>query len=397
MASINLYDPVNTSSPLNFGLLHWWMVLPGLEGSPHFYDLRANAHGNFSNITSQVWKPTNRNGAFGHLSFPGAFVDVPSSPTLQFTPGSSKTITAWVFDVNGSSTGTTAVVSKDGSTSREWALVFSNRQFIFLTFHSDSTTTQLTASSSYTSGQWNFVVCGYDAVSGKDFIRFNKNPKELSAAHSAMRTGTQPLSIGQSSFYLSNSSYIDDVRIYNRVLSDSELNSYYDVSTTGYTGVFNVGGPAANFVGQAALIQIGVSRLSKQMDLRSLGGMSPPVFAGSANLLVDYEFDNEAIYYPIVRGTSSLSKSAALAVDGYIESPIFSGSSNLIKVVRLNSDNIKFSFYGATTLEVRPVLIFRGKNTLEGFVHNGVLYLTEEISDTRYVTHEVQLNAKSPS
>lgn len=70
---IDLGQPVNRSSPLNRGLVSWWMALPypPYWGGPRFLDLCGRNHGTLN--TGPAWSGNiGRAGGFGAIRFPGS-------------------------------------------------------------------------------------------------------------------------------------------------------------------------------------------------------------------------------------------------------------------------------------------------------------------------------------
>lgn len=160
------------------------------------------------------------------LLFPGgAPVTLGAGPETSFGSGVSMTICVRHFDPTGPVSGTTALVAKDGTTAREWAITFANRQLTFLTFDAGGTPHTVTQSSpvQYTAGRWNFVVAGYDAALGKSFLSLNAGPLMYGAGQGDVRTGAEPCTVGASHFYQDDAQKIGDVRFYPRALTPAEI------------------------------------------------------------------------------------------------------------------------------------------------------------------------------
>ena len=181
------------------------------------------------------------------FSFDGATnkVNVLDQPEFDFV-NSSFTVEAWVKP--NSSTGDRAVIGKYGRTIDEsyWWLGLnnSNQPTFFTSFDSKTFSPrndeQVTSSTSITTGSWNHIVGVKDGVNNIIIYVNGGSPVTLSLGTIVDSiNSTRPLNIGH--WYNKNffSGSVDEVAIYNKALSQTEITDHYQRGNTYSKGYFD--------------------------------------------------------------------------------------------------------------------------------------------------------------
>jgi flagellin-like protein len=167
-------------------------------------------------------------GKYGKaLSFDGVddYVEVPDSPSLNPT---SITITLWVYQISRNPNDWTFLLSKNGWGSYhiisedKWA---SNQ--VGFTVRVGGIDYRLWTTSAI-GPYWSFLAFTYDATTGKQKVYFNgKLENEASRTPGNIDTIAGPLRITGAKSYFFNG-IVDEVRIYNRALSEEEIKLLYE-------------------------------------------------------------------------------------------------------------------------------------------------------------------------
>jgi len=233
-------DNTNLATSLNNGLVA-------------YYPFNGNANdasGNGNNgIVMGTVLTTNRFGTPNSAYyFPGNndWISVPDAPSLDLTNG--YTLSAWInFEAGG--TGAPRIADKfmysfytylNGS-ARSLGMYFSDQ-------------TSLTTATNYYAGQWYFVASSYDLHQRKIYV--NGNLVAYDSCTFALITNSLPLEIGRKPVYGYDNfeGIIDDVRVYNRALSDSEVQELYSLADAGPLTVVQTNrAPTTNEIGQPTI------------------------------------------------------------------------------------------------------------------------------------------------
>lgn len=224
--AINYRALANRTTPLNRGLLGWWLTLPRFRGS-QLIDLLGQNHGVLTNGTT--WgSAAGRSGGFGSMVFDGSddFVDMPSFDASALTAFSCS---FWL-----KTTDTDAVpfswadfrFARIGATANK------------LSFSVDGGVTGSTVTASnVTDGLWHHIAYSSTASAQSlyfDAVSESTATETLNTANSgiirlgAFTGGTRPM-VGQ----------MDDVRVYNRAISADEVRRLYNDSRAGYWETLN--------------------------------------------------------------------------------------------------------------------------------------------------------------
>jgi hypothetical protein len=248
--------PVNWQSPLNKGLVSWWLNLPnsGKRGGSTFRDLCNRNHGTL--VNGPTWISSDRPGGCGALSFDGVddYVEVLSPVGLPDIDG-TMSVSFWCKHnagaAGGVGGGTAFSLIKDNSSSANntIAVIFNNRFSVghLVVDEWGSAVHRAEAYLDSPNGNWPddtwglfTYTCGVGGAGGK--IYYNGRDITLSAATSAQSGAIGVIRIGSFNAAYPTPYYnrpIDDVRIFNRALNPSEVNAIYQDSKTKYKNTLN--------------------------------------------------------------------------------------------------------------------------------------------------------------
>lgn len=220
------------------------------EGLVAFYPFNGNANdesGNGNNGT--VFGATLTEDRFGNTdsaySFDGDWIEVPDNSLLQ--PNTAISVAVWVNPqgfYSGKCEGNTIIQKGIDSSIGYYALDYSdggyasvcdgqflpdNETFAFHMRFSDGTIKQVRSEKIISINQWYFVVGSYDGTSMKIYI--NGVLESLSNISNTLGKNNNQLTIGRMLHdeypYWINGS-IDNIRIYNRALSEVEIQALYN-------------------------------------------------------------------------------------------------------------------------------------------------------------------------
>jgi hypothetical protein len=196
----------------------------------------SDASGNSNNGTLQNGPVWVTGGKFGKaLQFDGIndLVSVPDANSLDLTGG--MTLEAWVYPT-GSMSGWDSILMKEYSTGLIYALYAngdSNVPYIFIS--NNSTEHGIGGTSSLPINKWTHVAATFDGSNLRLYI--NGTQVRVLAFSGNIQTSARGMYIGGSSVW-SNEGFagiIDEVRIYNRALSASEISTDMNTPVTGGT------------------------------------------------------------------------------------------------------------------------------------------------------------------
>lgn len=249
---IDYGQPVDVSAPLNRGLVSWWLALPQRIGGLKFWDLCNRNHGTLTN--GPTWGGAiGRPGGWGAISFDGSNDYVTAGSGSSLIPPLC-TVAMWVRP---------SVTTRIDWFS-QWNFV-GNRRFIVLQgvttdkfqvyASSDGSTLQNSGASttSATASTWTHVAGVVDGTNVYVYVNgVSENSSAGPASLYASYSGATYIGASQEGNYATGS--CDDVRLFSRALSASEVFALYNASRTGYQNelnwrrrytVFDVGGGAA--------------------------------------------------------------------------------------------------------------------------------------------------------
>jgi hypothetical protein len=269
---IDYANPVERAHPLNVGRVAWWLCLPGFMGGAKFRDLMSNPSyevGNHGTLTNMVqggasgWRGTNRPGGMGVLAFDGTddYVRIPSSASIK--PTTAISLCGW-FLVSAF-VNSQKILALDYRANGTWSPPYvayslntdegGNRKASFPIVISGSLR-EISGSTTLTIGTWYHVAGVYDGVTMKVYVN-GRLDGTLSQTGTIDYGTSLDLTIGRDSAYQAGATEsmngsLDDLSIWNRPLSPTEVASLYNLSLRAYPGVLRRIGTTTFFGVKAA-------------------------------------------------------------------------------------------------------------------------------------------------
>ncbi len=167
-------------------------------------------------------------------------VTIPDSDSLDLSD--ALTIAAWIRPM-GTGFTTQTLVSKDvftGALVAGYELNLSSAGKVFIRINNDDTNYRLNSATSYpiNGSAWMHVAVTFSSTSLKVYINGIEDASKTVAATS-ISTNTLPLALGRQPGDLprANNGYLDDVRIYNRALSQGEIQTLANTPPAAPTGL----------------------------------------------------------------------------------------------------------------------------------------------------------------
>lgn len=251
---VNEFDIVNRLHPLNRGKRLWMITLPHLASGKTWYDLVGTSIGTLNGFTGLGWGNSGRQGAFGDLFFDGAsYVDCTANDSsLNFTTGNFSVI----FSAKFTSIATNPVPINRGTfATNGWYVFISSTGVLELQCESSGVDNAIsTASGMVVAGLWHqYALVRTGPTTGA--IYKDGLPVSTTGSLGNCASSTSPLQIGQYSGGADRvGGYMDDVGIWDRALSATEVAEYYSISRKNYPGLFNrwplrvMNGPSVRFI-----------------------------------------------------------------------------------------------------------------------------------------------------
>jgi Concanavalin A-like lectin/glucanases superfamily len=243
--AIRTANPVNMGHFLNAGRVSWFLALPHLYGGPTWSDLMGLNPATLTNMTSvSGWRSTTRPGGFGHLQFDGVddYCLCTNGPALSITGAIS--VAAWVRLDNVSNPSIWA--AKDNNVGgRAYTLDmdnFSGPPVPRFYINGGGGTNEAAGTVPIPQGAWQRYVGMFLPGNSLSIYVNGILAGITSTAVTTIPTATTPLRIGARAYSGAESftpGAIDDVSVWNRALSASEVRADYELSIRGYPGVLN--------------------------------------------------------------------------------------------------------------------------------------------------------------
>ena len=274
---------VNRASPLNRGLVSWWLNLPQRGKGNTFFDIAGRNHGTLTN--GPTWQgPLGRPGGMGSLSFATAssqYVSIPQSNSLNL--GTSFLFSCWIYPTSLASY--RCVID---STGRNLSL------FINSTadggYSRDDEFNSLTYSPAWTTGEWQHLAWRGTAASNffyRNGVLCATDTGDLESVSmlTAWHIGGNPS--GGGSYWNGG---MDGVRLYNTEHSADFVQRLYDEELRGYPQTLNRVSPYTVFdvggVFDGCLeLQDGTGHLLLQNGTGCLAGQAAEQAVAGARLL----------------------------------------------------------------------------------------------------------------
>jgi len=234
--SIDWRQPINWADPLNDGLVSWWLAIPNhTAGGSTWRDLCGKNDGTLTNMDAATdWVTSRRGGGFGDaIEFAGTtnYVTLGNPSSLDIAAG-PMSVAAWVYAETSS--GVDGILCKElryqlylNSGTAEWALY-------------DGVHNPVVTSSLDIRGDWHLVAAtrgqGEIAlyVDGQSQGTATDDAGDISSSDD-VSIGTRR--VGSSGERLQGQ--LDDIRIWDRALTASEIQDYYHRSQRYYPALLN--------------------------------------------------------------------------------------------------------------------------------------------------------------
>lgn len=234
---IDYRNPVS-NSPLNRGLVSWWLALPQRMGGGRIIDLCSK--GNHATLTNgPTWRSAaGRNGGFGSLNFVGGSSQY-APTTLSVASLTNFTLSAWV---RRTATNDLVYIASDTGTI--------SGNLVQVGFYSDglcyyTADGNFLTISSNVSTWLHFAYCfngslGTDALRNAFYINgVSQSPSGTSPATSTSASAGNLVIGRRTASPVYTNGNIDDVRFMTRTLSADEVVQLYNDSRTGYQQTLN--------------------------------------------------------------------------------------------------------------------------------------------------------------
>jgi hypothetical protein len=200
----------------------WW---PFDELSGFSADIAGANHGNLINNPNPV--PGKVDEA---LDFDGQdqFVEVADDSSLNFGTDESFSIDLWIKPTKLENLLSPLVEKWDAITGTGYRLFMRSGTLVFTMNDGSSATFSYVSPNKIVRGVWTLIAITVDRVSGEGRVYVNGGPPEGAfVPTSGNISNQQPLFIGRSVLGGFYHGVIDEVEIYNRPLSDTEVNAIY--------------------------------------------------------------------------------------------------------------------------------------------------------------------------
>ena len=233
LLNVDTQQPLVDGHPNTVGLVGLWKALPAIAGGVTWYDL--SGQGNHGTLTNGPTWSSGRDGT-GAVRFDmvNDYVDLGNPLTLKFGTGDFS-ISVW-FHASSVST-YQALIGKDVDGQRDWTFwvgASANK----IGFSGFTPVKNIISANTITANQWYHGVVTRQSGTATLYIDCEQNG---SLAITQDFSGTNNLNIGRREYpgfeqYFNG--LIDDVSIYNRALSASEISAQYEDRVTGKYDMF---------------------------------------------------------------------------------------------------------------------------------------------------------------
>lgn len=235
--AINLANPVNWQHPLNRGLVAWYIALPGQGRSTQWLDIAGGVNATLTN--GPTWQ--GRASGWGALSCDGTddYATIPAGSIFgKKLTGAVVTFACW-FNPTGSLTAYQALFDCGSTSLRSLGIFLGPSASTLYIAIGNSAGNNHFLTNPIANNTWQHFVVTCDGSSITSYLNGVSNGTggtvtgSFDASYEA-RIGGNPSGGGAA-----YQGYIDDVSIYNRVLSANDVYRLYAQSITGYQGMIN--------------------------------------------------------------------------------------------------------------------------------------------------------------
>ena len=244
-----LPDPVARHHPLNRQRLAWWLALPGLDGGNKWYDIVGQNHGTLIGMTSgtEGWRSTTRPGGQGHVIQTGAgYTRIATAVPASLQVGSAFSVAGWINST--SNTNYNYIIGASNFATDlygfEFAIVTNGKPFFYV--NGSATGSYLTSASALPLNTWQRIVAVADGTNQYIYVNGVQVATKAQTQNPAWGNA-YPLFIGGEATGIAgapnpgtiSNAAMDDVSIWGRGLSPTDVKADYDLSRLGYPGVLN--------------------------------------------------------------------------------------------------------------------------------------------------------------
>jgi hypothetical protein len=221
-----------TADPGNaLGAIAWWK-LDETSGNTAM-DSIGSAHGVFGGPGTPTWVAGHDGGAVDFTGGGGDHIHIGAAPVLANLP--ALTVTAWIRPATVANDGAIRCVFDKGTPTAGWAITIGEGGEGRVGFHAFYATSQESVQSvdnAVAANAWSFVAASWDGGTGTTGIRLYVDAARLTTSVVTGAIGTRPDDSGIDAAIncINATSYtgaMDDVRIYDRVLSAAEIAQLY--------------------------------------------------------------------------------------------------------------------------------------------------------------------------
>ncbi len=231
---IDWQHPVNWNDSLNDGLVSWWLNVPHWQGGATWRDLVGQNDGTLILMDPTDWLTESHPGGFGSLDFEGFndYVDCGNDASLNLT--AAFTTIQWIHPTSTfNETFSQKGHYNGGSDNSGWTARVSGLLVKF--FLEDNNEVLVSSSaSSIAADIWQHIALSFDGTTAKIYI---DSSEDGSGSAGVGSHADHPYEIGRKQHGGGGDHFngrIDDVRIYNRALPESEIAEVYQDSQVEY-------------------------------------------------------------------------------------------------------------------------------------------------------------------
>lgn len=225
---VDLGNPINWQSPLNDGLIAWWIAPAGITGTDSLVDIVDNFV-----ATGAATEYMNRGEPWGRFEAPefdGAndkYTIGGDTTKLQIT--GNKTIVAWIKTTTATTFREIFSINESGGSFRGYSLALSGGTAGRIgLYHSDSGAYRTATSGTTNDGRWHQIAATVEPGSG--YVLYLDGENVGSGAISACTFASAQSHIGAFPAFRWTAFQMGDIRLYNRPLPQSEIIELYEAS-----------------------------------------------------------------------------------------------------------------------------------------------------------------------
>jgi prepilin-type N-terminal cleavage/methylation domain-containing protein len=160
------------------------------------------------------------------------YVSVPDDSKLQLT--APLTLALWV-KVNANASDWVRLAGKGSSTFRNYGLWLATNGTILFQLYSAGGNGDAQTTVTVNDGNWHHVVGAYDGSTMKVYI--DKTERASTSYSQTPYISTDPFTMGYAGFHAYLNGYVDEVALFSRALSESDITAMYDDTSRSCTGI----------------------------------------------------------------------------------------------------------------------------------------------------------------